>query len=418
MSDDVVIRLQGVGKRYTKYDDQPSLLNAALHLRRGSSRRALWALRDVDLEVRRGECIGVVGRNGAGKSTMLQLASGVTLPTEGRLEVRGRVAPLVSVGVGFHPELTGRENVFLNGTILGLGRDEIARRFDDIVDFAEIPDFIDTPVKFYSSGMFVRLGFAVAIHTNPDILLVDEVLAVGDFAFQMKCFDRMNAIRATGTTLVVVTHNLNAVRNLCERSVLLHRGRTVYDGETREAISRYHELLGEHREIELPPEARGGVMQPGSATIERVTVCRADAVPTHHLDAGERALVQVRARAAARLVDPTAGVVVLGAAGQLVYADNSFGGRSGVVEAGEEFGWDIPFVASLGGGAFSLTALVMTANMTGTLDRAAPVTFYVSGRGLVTGVADLRGDFRPVRGRRPANPEAGSPTGDPALATG
>ena len=210
------VRLSGVSKRYVKFDDVP-LLVTRLRFRAKNKRTHLWALRDVDLEVGPGETVGVIGRNGFGKSTMLRILAGVTAPTTGVVSVAGRVAPLISVGVGFHPELTGRENVYVNGTILGMSRKDIDRRFDDIVEFSEVGDFIDTPVKFYSSGMFVRLGFSVAVASSPDVLLLDEVLAVGDFAFQQKCFERIGEIQKQGTIVLMVSHNIDAVRRLCSR---------------------------------------------------------------------------------------------------------------------------------------------------------------------------------------------------------
>jgi ABC-type polysaccharide/polyol phosphate transport system ATPase subunit len=237
---DAVISLRGVGKRFVKYDDQPMLVTALMRMWQRSRRSDLWAVRDVDLDITRGESVGILGRNGAGKSTMLQMLAGVTAPTTGEVRVDGRVAPLISVGVGFHPELTGRENVYVNGTILGMSRQQIDREFDRIVAFAELESFIDTPVKFYSSGMFVRLGFAVAVEAGPDILLVDEVLAVGDFAFQLKCYERMQQIRESGTTIVVVSHNLGALANFCDRGVVLRNGDLLFDGDISEAIGRYH----------------------------------------------------------------------------------------------------------------------------------------------------------------------------------
>ena len=242
------LRLAGVSKRYWKINDTPTLIGRALEAAgrtSGRSREEFWALRDIDLEVATGERVGVIGRNGAGKSTMLRMLAGITAPSAGVVTVRGRVAPLLSVGVGFHPELTGRENIYVNGTVLGLSRAEIARRFDEIVDFAAIDRFIDTPVKFYSSGMFVRLGFAVAVVATPDVLIVDEVLAVGDVSFQQKCFDRMQLVADGGTTVLVVSHNIAGIRALCPRTVLLHQGRTVVDGRTEDVIARYYELLVE-----------------------------------------------------------------------------------------------------------------------------------------------------------------------------
>jgi ABC-type polysaccharide/polyol phosphate transport system ATPase subunit len=223
------ILASAVGKRYVKFDDQAQLASRRARFRTRSRRTEHWALRHLDLQVAEGQTVGLIGRNGSGKSTLLRMLAGVTAPTEGRVAVRGRVAPLIAVGVGFHPELTGRENVYVNGSILGVPRRVIDARFDAIVDFADIETFIDTPVKFYSSGMFVRLGFGVSMFADPDVLLVDEVLAVGDFAFQLKCFDQMKLARENGTSIIVVSHALNAIRMLCEHTLLLDDGAMRYD---------------------------------------------------------------------------------------------------------------------------------------------------------------------------------------------
>jgi len=199
----------------------------------------LWALRDINLEVRHGEALGVIGRNGAGKSTLLKVLSRITEPTEGRVEIRGRVASLLEVGTGFHPELTGRENIQLNGAILGMSRAEIKSKFDEIVEFAEIGRFLDTPVKRYSSGMYVRLAFAIAAHLEPEVLIVDEVLAVGDFAFQRKCLGRMEDVAHRGRTVLFVSHNLAAVTSLCTRAILLDSGRLLTDGPPKDVVGGY-----------------------------------------------------------------------------------------------------------------------------------------------------------------------------------
>ncbi|BFU94020.1 MAG: ABC transporter ATP-binding protein [Nitrospira sp.] len=209
--------------------------------REPGDRRAstLWALRDVSFHVDRGEVLGVIGRNGSGKSTLLKILSGITEPTVGRADIDGRVGSLLEVGTGFHPDLSGRENVYLNGAILGIPKAEIARRFDEIVAFAEVERFIDTPVKFYSSGMHVRLAFAVAAHLDPEILLLDEVLAVGDVAFQRKCLGKMGMVVKEGRTVIFVSHNLAAVRTLCNRTLLLNSGKLEKIGETEEVIGHY-----------------------------------------------------------------------------------------------------------------------------------------------------------------------------------
>ncbi len=203
----------------------------------------LWALRDVSFTVEQGEVLGIIGRNGAGKSTLLKILSRVTAPTEGKIKVKGRIASLLEVGTGFHPELTGRENIYLNGAILGMSRKEIDRKFDEIVDFAEVEKFIDTPVKRYSSGMYVRLAFAVAAHLDPEILVVDEVLAVGDAEFQKKCLGKMGDIAKEGRTVLFVSHNMASIRSLCNKGMLLETGGMAFYGNIVSAINNYHKTL-------------------------------------------------------------------------------------------------------------------------------------------------------------------------------
>src|SRR6516162_384010 len=206
----------------------------------GDEIEEFWALKHVSFEVNEGEVVGIIGRNGAGKSTLLKILSRITDPTEGRVRLRGRVGSLLEVGTGFHPELTGRENVFLNGAILGMSRREISRKFDEIVAFAEVENFLDTPVKWYSSGMYVRLAFAVAAHLEPEILIVDEVLAVGDTEFQKKCLGKMDEVsRREGRTILFVSHNLAAIAQMADRALLLEAGCITIDGSVRDAFSAY-----------------------------------------------------------------------------------------------------------------------------------------------------------------------------------
>jgi ABC-type polysaccharide/polyol phosphate transport system ATPase subunit len=223
------VRLDAVWKQY--------------RLGAGRKADAFWALRDVTLAVPRGASLGVIGRNGAGKSTLFKLLAGITAPTRGRIVIDGRLAALIEVGSGFHPELTGRENVFLSGAILGMRRREIADKLDRIVAFAGVERFIDTPVKWYSSGMYVRLGFAIAAHLEPDVLLVDEVLAVGDAEFQVKCLQRIDEMRSRGTTCLFISHDLSAVERLCDRAILLEGGAIVESGPPTEVVASYHRRL-------------------------------------------------------------------------------------------------------------------------------------------------------------------------------
>ena len=258
---DVVIRAEGLGKKYLighqhqreRYTALRDVVSKTMKTFGQSARDIIkgrqiiggneieefWALKDVNFEIMRGEVVGIIGRNGAGKSTLLKILSRITEPSEGRVEIKGRLASLLEVGTGFHPELTGRENIFLNGAILGMSRAEIKRKFDEIVAFAEVEKFLDTPVKRYSSGMYVRLAFSVAAHLEPDILVVDEVLAVGDAEFQKKCIQKMNTVSSEGRTILLVSHNMGVVANLASRGVWLANGRKNFDGGVRLAIENY-----------------------------------------------------------------------------------------------------------------------------------------------------------------------------------
>lgn len=240
------IAFQDAGMRFRLHRERVTTFKEAVlgrfrHLRAVDE---LWALRHVSFQVRPGEAVGLVGANGSGKSTLLKLAAGVLQPTEGQVRVEGRVSPLIELAAGFDPELSGRDNVLLNGALLGRSRREMALRIERIAEFAELTDFMDVPVKNYSSGMYARLGFAVAVDVEPDVLMVDEVLAVGDERFQAKCAERIREIRAGGTTLFYVSHQMDQVAATCDRVLLLHHGRLCHDGPPAESIRRYRELCG------------------------------------------------------------------------------------------------------------------------------------------------------------------------------
>jgi lipopolysaccharide transport system ATP-binding protein len=220
----------------------------------GDEVEEFWALKDVSFEIKQGDRVGIIGRNGAGKSTLLKILSRITEPTRGRIQINGRVASLLEVGTGFHPELSGRENIFLNGAILGMSRKEIRRKFDEIVDFAEVERFLDTPVKRYSSGMYVRLAFAVAAHLEPEILVVDEVLAVGDAQFQKKCLGKMEDVADQGRTVLFVSHNMGALLNLCSTAVLLNNGTMVSQGEANQIVKQYISIGGENAGEQIWPD--------------------------------------------------------------------------------------------------------------------------------------------------------------------
>jgi lipopolysaccharide transport system ATP-binding protein len=249
----IAIRAEGLSKRYklgtsanykTLRESLSGILGGVARIVRSigskdSEQNSFWALRDVSFDIRHGDVVGVIGRNGAGKSTLLKILSRITWPTEGRASIHGRVGSLLEVGTGFHPELTGRENIYLNGAIMGMRKVEIASKFDEIVAFSEVEKFIDTPVKHYSSGMYVRLAFAIAAHLEPEILIIDEVLAVGDLAFQQKCLGKMSEVSRGGRTILFVSHNMAVVEKLCQRTIVLDHGQIEYQGETADAIHHY-----------------------------------------------------------------------------------------------------------------------------------------------------------------------------------
>jgi len=251
MSSDVAIRVSNLSKCYQIYDNPRDRLKQFIFPRLGqllktgarNYYREFWALREVSFEVRKGEVVGIIGCNGSGKSTLLQMICGTLAQTHGDVEVSGRVAALLELGSGFNPEFTGRENVYMNATVLGLRGDEIAARFDDIVAFAEIGDFLDQPVKTYSSGMFVRLAFAVIVNVSPDILIIDEALAVGDAKFQLKCYRKLEQLRDAGITILFVTHDMSTVKSFCTRALLLNGGRLLSDGLPKEVVMQYFDLM-------------------------------------------------------------------------------------------------------------------------------------------------------------------------------
>jgi ABC-type polysaccharide/polyol phosphate transport system ATPase subunit len=392
VSEPSVIDVSAVGKRYVKYEDTPTLVGHALRLRSRTHRSALWALRGANLQVARGECVGIIGRNGSGKSTLLRMLAGVTAPTEGTVTVRGQVAPLIAVGVGFHPELTGRENVYVSGTILGLTRRQIDERFDEIIDFAEIEGFVDTPVKFFSSGMYVRLGFAVSVLADPDVLLVDEVLAVGDLAFQMKCFDRMQAVRETGTTIVVVSHNLNAIRRLCDRSAVLHAGEMRFDGGTRDAIALFHELLGESREIE-GDTGRDVFRSTGAARLSRFTLGTVrDGEVQSTVPAGALARFSADLESRIDIESPYLALHVFHESGVQVYGETV--AVEGSLRAGDRHHVEVDLPVELPRGSYSAELLLVGLDATLHAPPPAPILFYVDGRNGVRGVADLHASFK------------------------
>lgn len=280
--------------------------------------RPFWALKDLSFDVWRGEIVGIIGRNGAGKSTLLKILSRVTKPTSGMADIYGRVGCLLEVGTGFHPDLSGRENIYLNGAILGLKREEIARKFDEIVDFAESGDFLDTPVKHYSSGMYLRLAFAVAAHLEPEILLLDEILAVGDAAFQKKCLGKMQEVSRAGRTILFVSHNMAAVQQMCERVLLLDSGRLREEGTPAAVITHYLNDASqqEHGDFDL---ANHPARLPGCAPVIRRLRLSAEGVPSAtRFHPGQEMIVELLLEPAAAIREPRVAISVEDQVGQRI----------------------------------------------------------------------------------------------------
>lgn len=339
---EIAIRVERLGKQYrigkreryrTLRDTVTDTLMAPFVVARAAFKRSLpqkaetsneqfWALRDVSFEVPRGGVVGIIGRNGAGKSTLLKILSRITEPTEGRVEVHGRVGSLLEVGTGFHPELTGRENIFLNGAILGMRRAEIARKFDEIVAFAEIESFIDTPVKHYSSGMYMRLAFAVAAHLEPEILVIDEVLAVGDSQFQKRCLGKMGEVARQGRTVLFVSHNLPSVESLCSECVLLRQGKVDSTGSARTIISSYltQDLLPPATEVTLfnHPNRRAGSI-PIMSRLRMTSSGQGGAV----VPMGGTLVVEVGLQGKTTQLPPVLGIVVKNSSGSALFGTNN-----------------------------------------------------------------------------------------------
>jgi lipopolysaccharide transport system ATP-binding protein len=304
------LRQQGAGSNGHREDS----LSAIHHAQ--SSAEDFWALKGVSFEVKRGEVVGIIGRNGAGKSTLLKILSRITEPTQGRIRIRGRVASLLEVGTGFHPELTGRENIYLNGAILGMTKKEIERKFGEIVAFAEVEKFIDTPVKRYSSGMHVRLAFAVAAHLEPEILLVDEVLAVGDAAFQEKCLGTMQRSASSGRTILFVSHNMSSVQHLCTRAILLESGRISLEGRPSEAIGCY--LSGAQQCNRVSTRDWQDRVTTGEARIVQLEIADGKEQLTNNIPVGGTVRFSILTEFYEPVVDPCFGVLVHNAAGESI----------------------------------------------------------------------------------------------------
>lgn len=340
-----VMQISGLSKRYRlgEYAGDAQLREAVMRViqrvreRQREPEKSVWALKDVSFEVQQGEVLGVVGRNGAGKSTLLKLLSRITYPTSGSAKVRGRVASLLEVGTGFSEELTGRENIYLNGSVHGMKKTEITRRLDEIVEFSGVSQFIDTPIKRYSSGMRLRLGFAVAAHLSPDILLVDEVLAVGDADFQKKCLNTMGDLRSSGRTVLFVSHNMAAVESLCTRCLWIEGGKLRADGEARTVVGEYMRTFAEASSGEVSLADMEPRMGNGDARFTSLEFLNEAGEPMNYIRSGDRLTMRLRYNAKVRLRDLVVGINWYSEYGTLVAANNNWvtGNDIPLVEPGD-----------------------------------------------------------------------------------
>jgi lipopolysaccharide transport system ATP-binding protein len=316
VSDKIAIKVEHVSKKYCKSLKRSMLYGVydigrnVIGLNSGSNRlrkNEFWAVDDISFEVRKGETIGIIGPNGSGKTTLLKMLNGIFWPDKGKISIRGRVGALIEVGAGFHPLLTGRENIYINAAILGMTKKEVDKKFDAIVNFAEIGDFIDSPVKFYSSGMFVRLGFAVAVNCEPDILLVDEVLSVGDYSFQTKCIKKIEKLRKTKTTVILVTHNLDLVYNISNRAIYLNNGSSVFQGKPLKALEIY--ISNEYTRKESKYNSKR-IRQDDEIKIIRIRVLDKDSKQTDFVYHSQKIVIDLEISSKSTIDNPVFGIAL------------------------------------------------------------------------------------------------------------
>jgi ABC-2 type transport system ATP-binding protein len=372
----VVVEVVDVSKRFTVRKDS-SLKERIVTLGRAGRRHRedYWALNDVSVQIRAGSTLGLIGHNGSGKSTLLKVIGGIIQPTSGEVRQRGRVAALLELGAGFHPDLTGRENVYLNASLLGLTRDETASRFAEILDFSGIGDFIDTQVKFYSSGMYVRLAFAVAVHTDPDILLVDEVLAVGDEAFQKKCMDKIEAFQKEGRSIIFVSHALGQIEELCDRVLLLDHGKVVFDGIPETAVERFREILREGSE-----RSGQGDLSMQAMKVLGIEVCDRSGRPVDELQAGDPFVIRVRVRSDVKMDSWALGFSVDTGSGHMALASNTdLAGAALAAIEGERTVEMLVSDAQLGSGTYTVNANVVGLSTPSAHSLEGGATFTVVG---------------------------------------
>jgi len=390
------IQFDHISKRYRIGQWLPSIREALSSTNGKSPDQYHVAVNDVSFSLEPGEAMGIIGPNGAGKTTILKLLSGVTHPTSGEIAIKGRFSALIELGAGFHPDLSGRENIFLNGTILGMPRAEIQRRFDQIVDFAGIGSFLDTPVKRYSSGMYARLGFSIAAHVDPDVLLVDEVLAVGDYAFQQKCYAHMDMLRQRGTSLIFVSHNMEAIRRVCDRGLVMYRGNNIFQGSAAEAVIAYSDAVRQAaRETQAAVPSEGGLAErimTFDAEIGRVSLMNQAGTPISVVPSGEHIRVAVDVSFNKAVDHPIFSFTIRTADGRIVY-DTTTRWRdleTPCFAAGEECRVEYDLELPLLDGEFELGVDIAASDFSHYYDRLErALSFWVQGGKGAQGLVDL-----------------------------
>ena len=395
------ITVNHVSKRYRMGKGLTNLREIFTTRMDSQKKKYHWAVNDVSFNLQPGDSLGIIGPNGAGKTTILKLLSRVTKPTDGDIRVNGRLSALIELGAGFHQDLTGRDNIFLNGTILGMRRSEINARFDRIVEFAGIGDYLDTPVKRYSSGMYARLGFAIAAHVDPQVLLVDEVLAVGDYAFQLKCYARMEELRHNGTTLIFVSHNLEAVRQVCESGLVMYRGKAIYQGSAPEAVVAYSDAIRQaarQSQVEVPlEEGLSQRIMSFDAEIERVQLLNLKRESVSVLRSGEPAIIAADVLFNKEVSQPIFSLIIRTPNGQVVYDTTTRWQKIQTPDfaAGErrriEFSLDLPLLD----GDYEFGLDIADSNFShfyDCLERA--LAFSVTGSNGAKGLVDLGAKFK------------------------
>jgi len=365
MSSDVVLKVRNVGKRYEIYEAPHHRLLQTLLRGRKQFYREFWALRDISFEVKRGESLGIIGRNGSGKSTLLQIIAGTLAPTIGNVDAEGNVAALLELGSGFNPEFTGRENAYMNGSVLGLSKTEMDSKIDGIAAFADIGEFFDQPVKIYSSGMYVRLAFSIATAHRPEVLIVDEALSVGDVYFQHKSFDRIREMRKQGTTLLMVSHDKGAIQAICDRAIMLDAGRPVMEGEPEAVFDYYNARLADAQNQTVKQEVReSGKLQTisgsGEATIDDAVLINERDEPVETVNVGQVVKLKFVVKVISDIPELVFGYMIKDRLGQPVFGTNTYHLKREMkaVKGGTRLVFVVRFSANLGEGSYSVAAAV------------------------------------------------------------